>query len=45
MTSTKAEQADAQESTVSADASFADLSNIDVDQIQPIDVESSDRPQ
>ncbi|WP_394212263.1 arsenical resistance protein ArsH [Psychrobacter piscatorii] len=40
MTSTKAEQADAQESTVSAAASFADLSNIDVDQIQPIDVES-----
>ena len=40
MTSTKAEQADAQESTVSANTSFADLSNIDVDQIQPIDVES-----
>lgn len=40
MTSTKAEQADAQESTALANTSFADLSNIDVDQIQPIDVES-----
>lgn len=40
MTSTKAEQADAPESTALANTSFADLSNIDADQIQPIDVES-----
>ena len=40
MTSTRAEQADAQESTVSANSSFDDLPNIDVDNIQPIDIES-----
>ena len=40
MISTRAEQADAQESTASVNSSFDDLPNIDVDNIQPIDIES-----
>lgn len=40
MTSTRAEQASVMESTASANSSFDDLPNIDVDNIQPIDIES-----
>ena len=40
MTSTKAEQASVMASTASVLSGFDDLPNIDVDNIQPIDVES-----
>lgn len=40
MANTKAEQASVMESTASANSSFDDLPNIDVDNIQPINIES-----
>ena len=40
MANTRAEQASVMESTASANSSFDDLPNIDVDNIQPIDIES-----